>query len=118
MVRVDSGESDIMEYYTGAFADRKNSNGSISSVSSASSSSSGSSHSSVDFSEAQTPKDGEGEGNGPHGYPLQVPAGFGSSLWGRVAAAAGNLSISVSKAWTSNVPKLGGEGNAMSPVVS
>lgn len=35
--------------------------------------------------------------------------GFGSSLWGRVAAAAGTLTVSVSKAWETNVAVYNGE---------
>lgn len=35
--------------------------------------------------------------------------GFGSSLWGRVAAAAGSLSVSVSRAWEANIGVSPGE---------
>lgn len=38
-----------------------------------------------------------------------IPPGFGSSLWGRLAAVAGNLSVNVSKAWESNISGLSGE---------
>lgn len=107
--RVESSDSDIMGYYTGDFTERKNSSTSISSTSSSSSSGSGSSYSSLDFSAIEVPN--EDDNHEPHGYVSQVPAGFGSSLWSRVAAAAGNLSVSVSKAWATNVPKLGGEGS-------
>ena len=40
--------------------------------------------------------------------------GFGSSLWSRVAAAAGNLSVSVTKAWETNVAYVSGESEAVS----
>ena len=38
------------------------------------------------------------------------PAGFGSSLWGSITGVASNLTISVSKAWSSNVASYSGEG--------
>ena len=38
------------------------------------------------------------------------PAGFGSSLWGSIAGVASNLTISVSKAWSSKVATMSGEG--------
>ena len=37
------------------------------------------------------------------------PAGFGSSLWGSIAGVASNLTISVSKAWSSNIATYSGE---------
>ncbi|TBU32415.1 hypothetical protein BD309DRAFT_5034 [Dichomitus squalens] len=39
----------------------------------------------------------------------KLPAGFGSSLWGSIAGVAGNLTISVSKAWSSKVAIMSGE---------
>lgn len=44
-----------------------------------------------------------------------VPPGFGSSLWGRLAAAAGNLSISVTKALDSNGSVSSGESECTAP---
>ena len=38
------------------------------------------------------------------------PAGFGSSLWGSITGVASNLTVSVSKAWSSNVASYSGEG--------
>ena len=40
----------------------------------------------------------------------KVAPGFGSSLWSRVAEAAGNLTVSVSRAWEANIIKHSGEG--------
>lgn len=40
----------------------------------------------------------------------KVSPGFGSSLWSRVAGVASNLTISVSKAWETNVATYSGEG--------
>ncbi|KAI0748043.1 hypothetical protein C8Q80DRAFT_1270491 [Daedaleopsis nitida] len=37
------------------------------------------------------------------------PAGFGSSLWGNITGVTSNLTISVSKAWSSNVRTFAGE---------
>ncbi|KAI1795948.1 hypothetical protein LXA43DRAFT_696047 [Ganoderma leucocontextum] len=37
------------------------------------------------------------------------PAGFGSSLWGSITGVASNLTINVSKAWSSNVASYSGE---------
>ncbi|PIL23918.1 hypothetical protein GSI_13669 [Ganoderma sinense ZZ0214-1] len=37
------------------------------------------------------------------------PAGFGSSLWGSITGVASNLTISVSKAWSTNVASYSGE---------
>ncbi|OBZ75236.1 hypothetical protein A0H81_04392 [Grifola frondosa] len=39
----------------------------------------------------------------------KVPAGFGSSLWSRVAVVASNLTVNVSKAWATNVATFSGE---------
>ncbi len=41
------------------------------------------------------------------------PAGFGSSLWGNITGVASNLTISVSKAWSSNVASYSGEGTVI-----
>lgn len=42
--------------------------------------------------------------------PEKLAPGFGSSLWSRVAAAAGSLTVNVSKAWQANVATYNGEG--------
>ncbi|KAM5535226.1 hypothetical protein V8D89_011162 [Ganoderma adspersum] len=39
----------------------------------------------------------------------KTPAGFGSSLWGSITGVASDLTISVSKAWSSNVVSYNGE---------
>lgn len=44
------------------------------------------------------------------------PAGFGSSLWGSITGVASNLSINVSKAWSSNVAPYSGEGKFYDPI--
>ena len=41
--------------------------------------------------------------------PKKLAPGFGSSLWSRVAAAAGGLTVSVSKAWETGVVAASGE---------
>ncbi|KAI0831226.1 hypothetical protein BC628DRAFT_1336361 [Trametes gibbosa] len=47
----------------------------------------------------------EGEGE----EKRKTPAGHGSSLWTNITSVASNLTISVSKAWSSNVPLYSGE---------
>ena len=39
-----------------------------------------------------------------------VAPGAGSSLWGKIASAAGTLGVDVSKAWATNVAVYAGEG--------
>lgn len=45
-------------------------------------------------------------------YPDAGPVapGAGSSLWGKIASAAGTLGVDVSKAWATNVAVYAGEG--------
>ena len=46
----------------------------------------------------------------PEPVETKVAPGFGSSLWSRVAEAAGNLTVNVSRAWEANITKYSGEG--------
>lgn len=91
---------------------RSDSVSSLSNASSSSSSRAGSGYTSpaTSFDEYdQEDKYEEGEEDSP-AEAKPVPPGFGSSLWGRLALAAGSLSINVSKAWDSNASVSSGEG--------
>ncbi|KAH9854154.1 hypothetical protein C2E23DRAFT_884257 [Lenzites betulinus] len=55
---------------------------------------------------SRTSMDGdEGEGE----EKRRTPAGHGSSLWTSITSVASNLTVSVSKAWSSNIPVYSGE---------
>lgn len=45
----------------------------------------------------------------PAPAPAAIVAGVGSALWARVASAAGNLTVNVSKAWSANIATYVGE---------
>ncbi|KAJ3526359.1 hypothetical protein NM688_g8272 [Phlebia brevispora] len=78
--------------------------GSSSSIdTSSSNSSSRTAQSSLDYPSSATSLDEYLEDEQYEKSPKKPAPGFGSTLWSRVAAAAGNLSVSVTKAWEVNV---------------
>lgn len=95
---------------THPYGERK---GSVESISSAASSAVSSTFDSVPGSATSVTSvedNDEMEKDMKGGDDQRVAPGFGSSLWGRVAIVAGNLTVSVSRAWEANITASSGEG--------
>ncbi|KIP09116.1 hypothetical protein PHLGIDRAFT_347111 [Phlebiopsis gigantea 11061_1 CR5-6] len=60
-------------------------------------------------SSAATSVEDIGEKEVPEPVETKVAPGFGSSLWSRVAEAAGSLTVNVSRAWEVNITRYSGE---------